>query len=782
MAGIDFGNQTSSIALIRKGTIDVAANEASNRLNPSLVGFGAQERYAGESAQTQYTTNVKNTVSQIKKFLGRRFSEVQDEIKQVPFTVKELPNDEIGIEVNYNGSLQVFTPTKILAVLFVQLKKVGEANLNGGRLPDVVISVPPYYSDIQRKSILNAAEIAGLNCVRLLNETTATALIYGFYKLDITDENPSNVLFIDVGHSATVASVVAFSKSKLKVLSTAFDANCGGRDIDQLLLDHFAADFKVRYKIDVFTNVKALLRLRVSCEKLKQVLSSGVPEAPLNIECLMEDVDVSARLTKKDFEEMIAPLMQRIVKVVEQAVTESGVSLEQLSGAEIVGASKRIPAIQSHIKDYIKRDLGQTLNDVECVSKGCAIQAAIVSPIFKVREYQVIDWNQYPIDISWNSSEMQDVNNSGKTLFARNSQFPSIKKLTLKQNDLLEIVARYGEISQYPTLSGTRLLTVKVSPLPATASLSPENVRIEVRFRLNPSGIFCLDSAELLESYDDVESTKADQKAGDQSPADGAVKRKVRRHALNVETLTLGLTKQEIHSAIEEELNMQSADKLAQETAEARNTLESYILGMRNRIGDDLESYGTDSERSAFNSLADKHEEWLYDDEGFGATKSQLVEKLRELEKFGNAILNRKKQEDSRESNWIELQRVLAHYRNEVKDSKYDHIEAEEKSKITAECDKIESTVLGLLQRQSTVAKNVDPSFNAEELLTKKKDLEKLANPILNKPKPKPAPTPAPTATPAPETPTPAEDVPMNESTEPSQPEPMNEDPVNNVD
>jgi heat shock protein 4 len=405
-----------------------------------------------------------------------------------------------------------------------------------------------------------------------------------------------------------------------------------------------------------------------------------------------------------------------------------------------------------------------------------------------VREYQVIDWQQYPIEISWNSSEMQDTNNSGKTLFARNSQFPSIKKLTLKQTDLREIVARYGEIPQVPSLSGNRLLTVKVSPLPTTASLAPENVRIEVRFRLNASGIFGLELAEVLETYEEVEQPKADPKAGEQTPpAEGTLKRKVRRHALNAETITPGLTKQEIQAAIEEELNMQSADKLAQETAEARNSLESYILGMRNRVSDDLEPYGTDSERSAFNSLADKHEEWLYEDEGFNAKKSQLVEKIRELEIIGNAIFNRKKQESARESNWEELQRVLNHYRKEIKEAKYEHIEAEEKSKISAECDKIESSVRSLLERQKSLAKNVDPSFNAEEILTKKKELEKLANPILSKPKPKPAPAPTPAPTPAPETnantngtQTP-EDAPMKDA-ENSQPEPMNFDPNNNVD
>jgi len=227
---------------------------------------------------------------------------------------------------------------------------------------------------------------------------------------------------------------------------------------------------------------------------------------------------------------------------------------------------------------------------------------------------------------------------------------------------------------------------------------------------------------------------------------------------------------------------MQSADKLSQETAEARNALESYVLGMRNRVSDDLEHYGTDSERSAFNSLADKHEEWLYEDEGINAKKSELLEKLKELEKIGNVILNRKKQENSRESNLYEFQQTLSHFRNEINDPKYEHIEAEEKSKITAECDKAEIAIRDLFQRQNSLPKNVNPSFNAEEILTKKKELEKFAKPILNKPKPKPAPTPAPAADSKPTTEEPqTQDVPMKDA-EGSQAAPMDEDSANTVD
>lgn len=204
--------------------------------------------------------------------------------------------------------------------------------------------------------------------------------------------------------------------------------------------------------------------------------------------------------------------------------------------------------------------------------------------------------------------------------------------------------------------------------------------------------------------------------------------------------------------------------------------------------------YGNDSEREQFNSLSYRFEDWLYEDEGRNAKKSEFVEKLKELEKLGNQILNRKKQEELRERNCSELQRVLSHYRTVLNDAKYDHIDAEEKAKIIAECNQVEGKVKGLIQQQLSLPKNGNPAFNADEIINKKKELEKFANAILSKPKPAPPPAPAPAQeakpnTPsedqsktAPPPPSSTEDVPMKEVNEASQGEPMQDENSTEVD
>jgi len=510
MSGFDVGNQRSLIGVTRKGGIDIIDNEASNRLNPSLVSFGNKQRYAGEAAATYFLTNVKNSISQIKRFIGRRYSEVKDEIKRVPFVVKELPDDEVGIEVNYNGQQVVFTPVKILAILLGKLKQIHEDKTKI-KSSDVVIGVPAYFTDAQRRAMLNAAEIAGLNCLRLLNETTATALDYGFYKLDWPEQNPVHVMFIDIGHSATTCSIVDFTKGKLKVINHSFDSNLGGRDIDDALLTVFAEEFKKKYKIDVYTNPRALLRLRVACEKLKKDLSSGVSEARLSIESLMEDKDVTGHMTRVDFESLISPLLQRMVAVVANALSETGLTSEQLQVVEIVGAVRRMPAVQTALKDYLKKDLSMTRNDVESVARGCALQCAILSPIYKVREFSVIDFQPYPIKLSWHSlsSMVIDHDNNNNTvetesdiLFARGSSVPSTKIFKLKQLEPLEITTSYETNPLLPSGTNVQIATFTIPTITPTAKDPVEKPRIEIRFRLNPHGILVVESAELLETIE----------------------------------------------------------------------------------------------------------------------------------------------------------------------------------------------------------------------------------------------------------------------------------------
>ena len=275
----------------------------------------------------------------------------------------------------------------------------------------VVIAVPGWYSEIQRRAMMDAAQIAGLNVLRLINDSTAVALGYGITKSDLPEaETPRHVCFVDVGHSNMTVAIVAFSKGQLTVKSTAFDRNLGGRDIDYALVRHFAEEFKGKYKIDVLSNQKATFRLAAGCEKLKKVLSANA-ESALNVESIMNDVDASSKLSREQLEQLIAHVLDRVVAPIETALKESGLTVDQIDAVELVGGSTRIPAIRQRIQSVFPgKTLSLTLNQDEAVARGATFACASLSPVFRVRDFSIHDINYYPIKVQWERTPDDDDN------------------------------------------------------------------------------------------------------------------------------------------------------------------------------------------------------------------------------------------------------------------------------------------------------------------------------------------------------------------------------------
>lgn len=251
-----------------------------------------------------------------------------------------------------------------------KLKQTTEHELNSG-IQDVVISIPVYYTDAQRRALCDAAEIAGLRVLRLIPDVSAAALQWGIPKTDLPEDGVRYVAFVDVGQSDLAVSVVGYQKGKMMVKGVAFDRHFGGRDFDNTLAEHFIAAIKEKYKMDINTNAKARFRLLAACEKTKKVLSANL-QSPLNVECLMNDKDVSLMIDRPQFEELIKPLCAKIDVVLDRALSVAGVTKQDIESVEIVGGTTRIPAVKQRISDYFGKDLSTTLNQDECVAKGCA--------------------------------------------------------------------------------------------------------------------------------------------------------------------------------------------------------------------------------------------------------------------------------------------------------------------------------------------------------------------------------------------------------------------------
>ncbi|XP_062514689.1 heat shock 70 kDa protein 4-like [Corticium candelabrum] len=493
VVGFDLGYQLSYIAVARAGGIETVANEYSQRHTPSVVAFGEKLRFIGTSAQSQ-VGNVKNMVWGFKHLIGGKFSDpaVQEEIKRLPFKVVEQHDDRIGIKVTYLGEEQVFSPEQIMSILLVQLKKTAESSLNM-KVTDCVVSIPLFFTDAQRRAMLAACKMASINCLRLMNDTTAAALAYGIYKQDLPEasEKPRHVVFVDVGDSSLQVAVCAFNKGKLKVLATAADPSFGGRNFHEKLLTHFSGEFKKKYKIDTLTNPKAHLRLRNECEKLKRLMSANTTLIPMNIECLMDDKDVSDRMKRADFEELCSDLLLRVSAPCKAALQASGLSKSNITAVEIVGGSSRIPAVKHILAEVFGREVSTTLNQDEAVARGCALQCAMLSPTFKVREFVVQDITSCEISLSWNA--LTDEEEGHCVIFGRNHQLPFSKYLTFHRKEPFELVAQYTSDCSKDVHLG-KFIVKNVVP-----TAEGESSKVKLRAKLDIHGIFKVMKAELYE-------------------------------------------------------------------------------------------------------------------------------------------------------------------------------------------------------------------------------------------------------------------------------------------
>ncbi|KAI3977365.1 hypothetical protein MKX01_000278 [Papaver californicum] len=404
VVGFDFGNESGIVAVARQRGIDVVLNDESKRETPAIVCFGDKQRFIGTAGAATTMMNPKNSISQIKRLIGRRFNdpELQRDIKALPFSVTEGPDGYPLINVRYLGESRSFTPTQVLGMVFSDLKVIAEKNLNTA-VVDCCIGIPVYFTDLQRRAVLDAATIAGLHPLRLFHETTATALAYGIYKTDLPENDQLNVAFVDIGHASMQVCIAGYKKGQLKVLAHGFDRSLGGRDFDEALFQHFVGKFKEEYKIDVPSNARACLRLRTACEKLKKMLSAN-PEAPLNIECLMEEKDVRGFIKRDEFEQISIPILERVKRPLEKALFEAGLTVENIHSVEVVGSGSRVPAIMKILTEFFGKEPRRTMNASECVARGCALQCAILSPTFKVREFQVHESFPMPIALSWKGS------------------------------------------------------------------------------------------------------------------------------------------------------------------------------------------------------------------------------------------------------------------------------------------------------------------------------------------------------------------------------------------
>ncbi|KAK6343539.1 adenyl-nucleotide exchange factor sse1 [Orbilia blumenaviensis] len=666
VVGVDFGCLNTVIAVARNRGVDVITNEVSNRKTPSLVGFGPKSRYLGEAAKTQEISNLKNTVGSLKRLAGRTYSDPEIEIERQYVTAALVDvNGQVGAKVNYLGEQHTFTSTALIAMYLTKIKATASAEL---KLPvsDIVISVPSWFTDSQRRAILDASEVAGLKTLRLINDTTAAALGYGITKVDLptAEEKPRRVAFVDIGYSNYTVSIVSFRKGELTVLSTAYDRHFGGRDFDKAIAEHFATEFKEKFKIDVKSNPKAYTRLMTGVEKVKKVLSANA-QAPLNIESIMNDIDVRGMLKREELEDLVRPLLDRVTVPLQQALDDAGLKASEIDFIECIGGCTRVPALKEAISNFFGKALSFTLNQDEAVARGCAFACAILSPVFRVRDFAVHDIVSYPIEFTWEKyAEIPDEDTT-LTVFNKNNTVPSTKILTFYRKEPFDLEARYAEPEKLPGKFSPwigRFSVKGVKPDP-----KGDFMICKLKARLNLHGVLNIESGYYVEEAE-VEEPIPDDKEKDENdktpPKTRKVKKQVKKGDLTVISGTHAADQSAKDALCERENQMAVEDKLVADTEDRKNALEEYIYEMRSKIDDQYADFASESEKSKLRDMLEAAENWLYED-GDDTTKAAYVAKHEELRSVAGPIVQRynDKEEEKRQAQRAQRDAVEAEKR-----------------------------------------------------------------------------------------------------------------------
>ncbi|XP_059060125.1 97 kDa heat shock protein isoform X3 [Achroia grisella] len=780
--GIDFGNESCYIAVAKAGGIETIANDYSLRGTPSCVAFSPKNRILGVAAKNQMVTNMKNTVFGFKRLLGRKFSDpfVQKELKHFPFKVEQRSDGGIGIRINYLGEDNVFSPEQITAMLFTKLKDIATTALQT-QINDCVISVPSYFTNAERNALLDAAAISGLNVLRLMNETTATALSYGIYKQDLPtpEEKPRNVVFVDFGHSSLQVSACAFNKGKLRVLATASDPQCGGRDIDMGMAEYFAQDFLTRFKLDARKNQRAYLRLMQEVEKLKKQMSANSTRLPLNIECFMEERDVSGDMQRAQMEQISAETFTRAERTMRALLHNAKLRPEDIYSVEIVGGSTRIPAVKGLIEQVFGKQASTTLNQDEAVSRGCALQCAMLSPAVRVREFSVTDAQPYAVRLAWDAARGEDTD---MEVFPAFHPAPFSKMLTFYRKEPFTVSAYYSDQVPFPDSFIGQWHIKDVQP-----TSEGESQKVKLKVRVNIHGIITVASASLVEKKQDASqpeniemenanenaqnnqeapmetngSPQEQQQNGPESQEDNADDKKdkskekakkvlVKTIELPIDARTHGFSQQELNTYMEQEGKMQAQDRQEKERADARNALEEYVYELRGKLseGDSLHDFVAEDQRNRLVNELDALESWLYD-EGEDQNRQVYSDKLTELKTEGEPIKQRRLEFELRPGALDDFALAIQLANKAIDlykggDAKYSHLSEADIQKVV---DASKSALNWLESARQTLAhtpRYQAPTHTTHQIRQERQNFENIVNPILNKPKPKEK-TPPPT-------------------------------------
>jgi len=601
--GIDLGTTNSVVAVMEGGEPVVITNPEGSRLTPSVVAFTKTgERLVGQVAKRQAVTNPENTIFSIKRFMGRRHSEVTEEMKMVPYAVGSAPNGDVRVKIGDKD----YAPPEISAMVLQKLKQAAEEYL-GQAVSRAVITVPAYFNDAQRQATKEAGKIAGLEVMRIVNEPTAAALAYGLDK-----KKDETIAVYDFGGGTFDISILEVGEGVVEVKATNGDTHLGGDNLDQRIIEWIVSEFKKSDGIDLSKDRMALQRLKEAAEKAKMELST-VMETDINLPFITADQSgpkhLQLRLSRAKFEQLVEDLLQRSVGPTKQALSDAGVEPSKIDEVVLVGGSTRIPRVQQIVKDLFGKEPHKGVNPDEVVAIGAGIQAGVLAG--EVKDLLLLDVTPLSLGIETLGGVMT-------TLIGRNTTIPTRKSETFStaadSQTSVEVHVLQGE---RPLARDNRTLgRFQLVGLPPAPRGIPQ---IEVTFDIDANGIVNVSAKDL--------GTGKEQKITI-TASSGLSKDEVERMMKDAESHSEDDKKrrQEIETRNRADQAVYAAEKMLREmgdklNASDKSAVENAVEGLKSAINSN-DTAGMERAMDLLTQMQHKAAEALYKNTGAGAAGS----------------------------------------------------------------------------------------------------------------------------------------------------------------